>query len=93
MDDLPPEAPPGSGYWTMLAAWFARQFVVNVRDVWKWATTWWSVGGAIVLETIAANWDQVVQYIPPNWIAHAGAGALIINIFWRVYNQRQAPKP
>ena len=77
--DLPPDAP-----------WWARWFVANIREAWRWASVRWGAGVAIVAEVYAqdpAGVQKFVEgFVPNSWWPHIIAGGSALAVILRVIN-------
>lgn len=86
--DLPPDAP-----------WWARWIDANIHEAWKWGSMWWPAFCAAIMETYAANPQQINDLIessvPKSWWPHLLAGGFALSMILRVLNltkvKRQEP--
>ena len=80
--DLPPDAP-----------WWARWFVANVSEAWKW----FSVQIPLWCGTAAAFWplygEQIIQHVPDKWGNYFVAAAFWLTMGARLVSQSKKEKP
>ena len=79
--DLPTDAP-----------WWARWFVANANEAWRWFSVqiplW--CGGAAALWPMYG--DEIIAHVPQSWISYIVAGGFWLTMGSRLVNQKKNPK-
>lgn len=73
--DIPTDAP-----------WWARWFVANVTECWKWLSTW-LIAIAAAAPLLYENVAQVKEWVSPTIYSYIQAGLVLLIFFGRVKRQ------
>ena len=71
--------------------WWAKMFVSNVRDIWKWISTWFA--GAIVLAPMVFEYvPEASEYLTQTQRHYLISVLGLLTILGRIVNQKPEAK-